>query len=325
MEFFVMLDLNNPKWTEVNHDNIPPELKRRPNWCIWTPTIKDNGSIAKIPIDPNTMQRAKINRPDTWGTYADAVAAIAREAAKGKRYGLEYMFSGRDDLFFIDLDKCFSPSRMLKPHAAKILDMLKPTYIEDSMSGEGLHIIGFGFMPTDRLITPSDLNYKVEIYKRQPLAITGKVYGGMKSITDNHDELTRILWAYFPKKMMNPTEGGTKGDEDEAPRKPVKPAAPAPEIDEEKIIRWITSNPERRAVWNGDNSRYNNDASAADMACMNWIVIALKDDATPENADRIFRKSGRVRPKWDAKHYRDGMTYGEHTIQVALYGKRVTK
>jgi len=34
--------------------------------------------------------------------------------------------------------------------------------------------------------------------------------------------------------------------------------------------------------------------------------------------DRLFRKSGLMRAKWDQVHYADGATYGERTIERAL-------
>ena len=38
--------------------------------------------------------------------------------------------------------------------------------------------------------------------------------------------------------------------------------------------------------------------------------------------DRLFRQSGLMRPKWDEKHFSDGRTYGQNTIDKAVLGCR---
>ena len=37
--------------------------------------------------------------------------------------------------------------------------------------------------------------------------------------------------------------------------------------------------------------------------------------------DRLFRRSGLMRPKWDEVHHADGRTYGEGTIDLSLNGR----
>ncbi|MBW1954034.1 MAG: hypothetical protein JRI66_13310, partial [Deltaproteobacteria bacterium] len=38
----------------------------------------------------------------------------------------------------------------------------------------------------------------------------------------------------------------------------------------------------------------------------------------PGRIDRLFRQSGLMRPKWDERHYGDGRTYGEATVEKAI-------
>jgi hypothetical protein len=54
---------------------------------------------------------------------------------------------------------------------------------------------------------------------------------------------------------------------------------------------------------------YGGDHSAADLALANKLAHEI---------DRQFRESSLMRPKWDEKHYSNGQTYGEHTIQLAM-------
>jgi len=60
----------------------------------------------------------------------------------------------------------------------------------------------------------------------------------------------------------------------------------------------------------GDTSAYGGDDSAADLALCNHLAFWTGKD--PQAIDRIFRKSGLMRPKWDEK--RGAQTYGERTI-----------
>ena len=76
------------------------------------------------------------------------------------------------------------------------------------------------------------------------------------------------------------------------------------------------------ALWAGDTSAYPKDHSAADMALCNALAFWTGKDAP--RMDRLFRKSGLMRPKWDEKHHEDGRTYGQGTIDRAIADCRET-
>lgn len=66
----------------------------------------------------------------------------------------------------------------------------------------------------------------------------------------------------------------------------------------------------------GDASAQGGDRSAADMALCSHLAFWCAGDA--ERMDRIFRRSGLMRDKWDAR--RGGSTYGAQTIGRAVAG-----
>ena len=66
-------------------------------------------------------------------------------------------------------------------------------------------------------------------------------------------------------------------------------------------------------LWDGDTSMHNGDDSSADMALCCQLAFWTRD---PVQLDRLFRRSGLMRTKWDAK--RGDGTYGERTIDAAL-------
>ena len=47
--------------------SIPAELKEYPQWVVWKKEERGNGKFAKVPMDPNSGNFAKINDPSTWG------------------------------------------------------------------------------------------------------------------------------------------------------------------------------------------------------------------------------------------------------------------
>ncbi|MCX7802221.1 MAG: DNA primase, partial [Meiothermus ruber] len=55
--------------------------------------------------------------------------------------------------------------------------------------------------------------------------------------------------------------------------------------------------------------------SEADLALASALMWWTGNDL--ERADRLFRQSALYRPKWDKKHYSDGRTYGQATLEKA--------
>ena len=131
-EYVVMqrLDLNK----------IPLELKVRPQWVAHRPDKK--------PVNPKTGKLAKVDDPETWGTFSQAVEYY--EAHKGKRIaGIGYMFSFYDPYAGIDLDKCRNPETgEIKEWAWEIIKRFN-SYTEISPSGTGIHILIQGKLPSN--------------------------------------------------------------------------------------------------------------------------------------------------------------------------------
>ncbi len=72
-----------------------------------------------------------------------------------------------------------------------------------------------------------------------------------------------------------------------------------------------------RKLWSGDWSEYSSQ-SKADLALCSMLAVWTGRD--PVRIDSLFRKSGMMRKKWDEKHFGDGSTYGQATIQKAIDG-----
>jgi len=70
-------------------------------------------------------------------------------------------------------------------------------------------------------------------------------------------------------------------------------------------------------LWTGDDSGYAS-RSEADLALCSRLAFWTGGD--PDRIDEMFRCSGLYRRKWDERHYGDGRTYGQATIEKALEG-----
>jgi putative DNA primase/helicase len=75
-----------------------------------------------------------------------------------------------------------------------------------------------------------------------------------------------------------------------------------------------------RRLYDGDDGSHGGDASAADQALVNHLAFWAGGDR--DRIDKLFRGSGRMRPKWDDRHAADGRTYGQLTIDTALKSVR---
>ena len=122
----------------MTSETIPDQLKAYPNWVC--------GRTDKSPVDPKSGKDGYANRPETWGTYEQAV--MYREAHKkdgirtiGFEVGGESPFTG------IDLDHCRNPETgEIEPWAWEIIKTLD-TYTEISPSGTGIRMFVTGDLP----------------------------------------------------------------------------------------------------------------------------------------------------------------------------------
>lgn len=116
-------------------DLIPLELRERKQWVSVSiePNPNPEGKPLKVPYVSLNGKKASTTRPETWSSFEDAVSDVV----SGKRDHIGYVLSNTDPYFFIDLD---DPS---DPDQQKALARFD-TYMQRSVSGTGIHIIGKG-------------------------------------------------------------------------------------------------------------------------------------------------------------------------------------
>ena len=131
----------NKKPLSVKAESIPEELKIRPQWVVWKAVGEKPD---KVPYSAKTGRKASSTDLTTWSTFAEALEAYE----KGEYAGLGFVFSSGDPYAGVDLDDCRdSRTGEIELWAAEIIDGLD-SYTELSPSGEGVHIIVKGKVPS---------------------------------------------------------------------------------------------------------------------------------------------------------------------------------
>lgn len=126
-------------------DNIPEELRRRPQWLVWKLEKRD-GKPTKVPYIAGGVGRASSTDSETWRSFDEAVAALQT----GRYDGVGFVFTSGDPYAGVDLDGCRDPETgVLEQWATEIVRNLDG-YAEVSPSGKGVHIIVRGKAPNKK-------------------------------------------------------------------------------------------------------------------------------------------------------------------------------
>ena len=304
--------------TEEQINNIPQEMREAAQWV---------GHRDKVPVNARTGQAGRCNDPSTWCDFDTALSGV-------KSYGLDgvgFEFIKGSGIVGVDIDTCMNPQTgEISSEAAEIIAALD-SYTEISPSGYGVHIYvrtapDFTFegfrnngnkMPPngiERYVTKGGKRIKkepeIEFYNQgRYFTVTGNVCGEVKPIAERTAPLREILERY-------------------AKREPKKPAPAAPQgitlytgsgsssLTDDEIIRKATDakdGPKFSQLFSGNANGYKS-SSEADQALCNLLAFWCCRDGA--QIDRIFRKSGLMRDKWDEK--RGDQTYGQKTVAAAV-------
>lgn len=140
-------------------DPIPEALRERPRWVRWILTRDGR----KIPLRADRNRAASSTDPSTWCDYA-----TARDSTIGDGVG----FVLGDGIGCLDLDDALDASGAVQSAiAATVLRDNPRAWIERSMSGRGLHVLGL------LAEAPGRRRRGVEVYSRARfIAMTADVF-----------------------------------------------------------------------------------------------------------------------------------------------------
>jgi len=252
------------------YDNIPAQLRQRPNWVAWG--IRD--APPKSPFNPASLLSgkpfpAKAGVRETWGRYEAAAECVRRGLARG----IGYEFDG-NGVYGVDLDHVMD-ARTLTPQAQEIVGKLD-SYTEVSPSGTGLHI--FVLAPGADITRHRKKDYFLEIYSvGRYFTVTGNVMGSLKPIATHTVELQAIHDKFL---LPDPAQ--------QISRFPLPPPMPVQSAEQGRFLHiGLERDKVFRALWNGER-RHGNE-SADDIALMN--KLAYWCNADPDAIIRVFLSS----------------------------------
>ena len=272
---------------------IPFELIQYKQWVLWR-KAEVNGRATKIPISPWTGKAAASDRPRTWSSYRHARYACHLYQCDG----VGFVFTDADPFCGIDLDHCLDNDGTVAPAA---LDWIKRfgSYAEISPSGTGVHIL-----IKANLSGGGRRTGRVEMYDSgRYFTITGTRVPAMPlAILNRQDVLDQLSSELFP---IQPPEPSASYITD-----------PVGLSDDELIERAANArNGDRfKRLWAGEISDYNNDHSRAELALCGMLAFWCGGDT--DRMDRLFRRSGLMREKWDRRT--GDSAYGSITIRATV-------
>jgi putative DNA primase/helicase len=280
-------------------DNIPAELRSRAQWVVWSYVWSESkGKYDKPPRQSSDLSPAKANDARTWGSFEDAIARYYVGEVDG--VGFVPVDDGADEVLVgVDFDKCRDPETgEIAPWAAGWIKALA-TYVERSPSGTGVRMFAWGRLPPEgRKRGP------IEVYQHHHyLTLTGQCLDGSPTTIEHRAkqllDLHRHVWPEHHRDS-----GGINGEQ-----------APAGDLDDDELLRRMFASKHGvllRHLWDGGADGFPSD-SEADLGFCSRVGWWVRWDKG--RLDRLFRQSGRMRPKWDRKDYR------ERTLAKACDGK----
>ncbi len=286
-------------------ENVPNEIKGADRWVGWRWEKRD-GNWTKVPINIVGGARASSTDPGTWSSFEEAV----RYAQKNLMPGVGFVFTG-SPFAGVDLDGCRDrETGRMEGWAREIVAELD-SYAEVSPSGTGVKVFARGTLPPGR-----KRRGRIEMYDSgRFFTVTGhRLPNAPIGVMERAGQLAALHRRVFGV-----------APERQAQAQPAYLPNGTP-LDDAELVRRARSaaNGEKFArLWSGDTGGCadgdNEGRSEADLALCSMLAFWAGPDEA--RIDALFRQSGLMRPKWDERHYGDGRTYGQGTIQHALSGR----
>lgn len=287
-----------------NYENIPKELKDLKQWgCFHKKWVPERNKYTKIPINPFTGGAGKSNDQSTWSDFDTALRAIEKiDRADGLAFYFANGYTGLDiDHINEELEAYKHGDHENDNLVEAIRKLTKNTYLEVSLSGEGLHAIFKGKIPGKRR-----RKGQFEMYEKgRFFALTGNTFSKDPEIQSlNTDKMKKLYEYCFGKDkvtVLHPENVSFQEID-----------LSIPEI----IHRAEQSKTGKRfeLLLRGGWENFYNSHSEADMAFAN--DLAFWTGRNFQKMDTIFRNSSLMREKYDEK--RGQTTYGASLLNKAI-------
>jgi len=275
-----MTNLTNEKFNQKITDTFLQCFAAERRWVYWRYEPKegfsdvalrpvdatDNKDYLKRPMNPKSLRHASVNRPSDWGTFDDAMAAIAKDP---RAEGAGIILTG-DGLVCVDADGVRDPKTgTITPEAQALLNLLQSP-VEASVSGTGLHIFAQGDLPS------KFHRRRWEVYAtKRFIALTFDFLPDypVDVLPDRTDELSTLIKA-----------------ETSLPRGALRVDRYVSTLTDAEVVRRITQDPYRRERF---HVLSNSTGGGDDKSEVDWELLALIGDHTCdiEQVVRIFENT----------------------------------
>jgi archaellum biogenesis ATPase FlaH len=304
-------DPHPPQSLAIEPGMIPVELRNHKQWLLWA-YVRRKNRWTKVPFSALDGERTSVTDMDRLVFFDVALKALA--TFKRHAHGVGFVFTEDDPYCGIDLDDCRDPETGRLLDWADELVKLFHSYTEVSPSGTGVKIIVRGQVPGG-----GNRSGLVEMYDHaRYFALTGHVViDAPRVIPDRQAQLDQLHQRMFDSskklaQLAHPSREPLRGGQVEQ----VQPSSPVLDPRLEAALR-DPSRSKLTRLWSGDIRGYTT-PSEADLALCSMLGVLLAYD--PVAMDRMFRRSGLLRPKWDER--RGDSTYGQITVLKVVNGPR---
>ncbi|MGI8475504.1 MAG: hypothetical protein ACR2OO_03925 [Thermomicrobiales bacterium] len=274
-------------------DAIPDALRSIPQWVGWRwKHVPDRRKPwTKPPVDPRTGRAASVNDPSTWGAFAEALSAMERFRLPG--VGL--VLTANLGLVGGDGDGCGDQETGVPDADAAGVLADVATYAERSPSGTGFRFFAWGDLPAR--VGDGARHGRHELYRAgRFLTLTGHRFPfAPATVEARGPELSALCDRLIPERGPAATA---------APSPVIRAASGAGDSDAETVRRAMAArNGAAFAALfvSGDTAAHGGDDSRADEALCCHLAFWTRD---PSQIDRLFRRSGLMRAKWERADYR---------------------
>jgi len=290
-------------------ENIPAPLRAVDRWLVWRFVRQPNGDVTKPPFTlANLRWPCDAHDPRNWHRFTDAVAGAADPT--NKLAGVGFVLRFDHGLTALDLDHAVTRETPSAP--GRLADWAKAictrfhTYTELSPSGHGLRCFLWGRLPSH-----GRRKKQIECYDdARYVTITGaRLLDAPGTIEPRQDVLSAWHAEIFGPPRRTPlgspqlvwTPDGT-----------VVAPMTFGELCVLEQAQQARNGEHFTALWAGGGET---DRSLGDWKLLHALIFWFKT-RHPAHLDRLFRLSGRMRPKWDDR--RGVHTYGHGTVLNVL-------
>lgn len=279
------------KMEQQLRENVPQEMLNRSNWVVVRTRENENtGRLDKFLINPYTGKFAESDNPDTWSDFRTACDFVKANGGVTLAYALD----GKDNICCIDLDSCNDKDGKRSKLAEEVLARCGKTYIEESISGNGLHVFGkTNGMDLRAFSKERDMEFYQDTHF---IAMTGEGSGYSELESFDKPAMTELLESKLERRAEWKNAGkGIEGLTSLSDREVLEKAFAAKNGDN------------FRRLYEGEDVRNNH--SNSDMSLMNHLAFWCGHDL--DQMLRINATSGLYRPDKPQSYY-------EHTAIKAI-------